>query len=201
MGDRTARSWAHDELAADLMDARHCAGEIAIEKLGLYAGVVDVAAMRISWTKPRLTAYEVKISRADFLSDIRSGKWRKYLVSVERLYFAVPKGLVDLREVPSECGLTVRGARGWYTPRAAPRREIESRFHAGFVQSLLFRHYPAVWDGAHRVREIAFATATTPSCEKCPHPLGLHRHGICRRCGCYLENWRELMATQEAAHG
>lgn len=186
-------AWRHDELAADLMDARHLAGEIAIEKLALYAGVVDVAAMRISWSRPRLTAYEVKISRADFLSDIRSEKWRKYLLSVERLYFAVPKGLVDVREVPPECGLTVRGGRGWYTPRSAPLRDVEARFHAGFVQSLLFRHYAAVWDGAHRVRELVFAIATTPACAKCPHPLGLHRYGSCRKCGCYIENWRDVI--------
>lgn len=188
------KRWAHDALAADLLDARHLAGEIAIERLALRGGIVDVAAMRLSWSKPRLTAYEVKISRADFLSDIRSGKWRNYLESVERLYFAVPAGMIDAREVPPECGFTVRATNSWYTPRKAPVRAIDPHRHIGFVQSLLFRHYPAVWDGAKRTRDTALAIATTPKCPKCPHPLGIHSYGQCRRCKwCYVPNYRELL--------
>src|SRR5262245_46155564 len=125
------------------MDKRHLCGEIAIEKLALGMGIVDVASMRLSWSRPRLTAYEGKISRADFLCDVRSGKYLKYLQNVERLYFAVPKGLIDTREVPAECGLIWRAAKSWYMAKAAPAHVVEWRFYARFVQSLLFRHYGA----------------------------------------------------------
>jgi hypothetical protein len=145
------RTWLHDELAADLMDWRHLAGEIAIEKLVVYAptvregGQLDVAAMRMSWTRPQLTGFELKISRADFLRDLRAGKWRRYLPCVERLFFAVPRGLVDRREVPPECGLAVRGPRSWSVWRAAPSRPVDPSARATFLQALLFRHYPAMW--------------------------------------------------------
>lgn len=139
-----ARPWGHDSLAADLMDCRHKAGEIAMERLAVGGGQLDVAAMRLSWSRPMLTGYEVKISRADFLSDIRSGKWRHYLPYVERLFFAVPLGMVHLREVPDECGLLHRGSR-WRAAKLAPVQIVTPERRQAFVQSLLFRHYPAVW--------------------------------------------------------
>lgn len=183
--------WTHDALAADLLDARHLVGEIAMERLSIRGGVLDVAAMRLSWSRPRLTGYEVKISRADFLADVRPGKYRNYLPSLERLYFAVPRGLIDKRECPVECGLLFRGEKGWYSARSAPARPVAPERHAGFVQALLFRHYPAPWDGAHRAQAAAVAMATTPPCAKCGHPMGLHSYGRCRKCDCYLENWQQ----------
>lgn len=145
-----ANGWGHDELAADLMDARHMVGEIAIERLGIRGGQLDVASLRLSWSDPRPTGYEIKISRADFQSDIRSGKWRKYLLGVERLYFCVPAGLVKKNEVPPECGLMYRNEHHWYTVKAPHGmslerlRERQNALHL-FAMAILFRHYPAVW--------------------------------------------------------
>lgn len=141
-------SWTHDALAADLMDGRHAAGEIAIERLAVRGGQLDVAAMCLSYSNPLITGYEVKISRADFLSDIRAEKWRNYLDCVERLYFAVPNYMVEPSEVPAECGLVYRGSRSWRWHRKAQRRQITAERRAGFVTSLLFRHYPAIWQPA-----------------------------------------------------
>lgn len=144
-------TWTHDGLAADLMDARHRAGEIALERVQVRGGILDVAAMRLSWTRPVITGYEVKISRADFLKDTRADKWRAYLPATQRLYFCFPRELaIDLREVPPECGVLLRGANGWYSRRTAPQRAIEPLAHSQFVQSLLFRHYPAPWQPAAR---------------------------------------------------
>lgn len=152
-------AWTHDGLAADLMDARHAQAEIAVERLAIagragdgsaLGGILDVATMRLSWSKPRITGYEVKVTRADFLRDTRAEKWRHYLPSVERLYFAVPYGLVELSEVPAECGLLVRNTNGWYTRRKPPVRRVEDRFHRLFVQAMLFRHYPGIWQPESR---------------------------------------------------
>jgi hypothetical protein len=145
----TSPAWRHDALAADLMDCRHKAGEIAIERLAVRGGQLDVAAMRLSWSQPLITGYEVKISRRDFFCDLRSEKWRNYLDCVERLYFAVPRYMVDQSEVPVECGLLYRG-KTWRAQRVAPRRELTPEGRAGFVMSLLFRHYPAIWQPAAR---------------------------------------------------
>lgn len=143
-----AQTWGHDALAADLMDCRHAAGEIAIERLAVRGGQLDVAAMCLSYSQPLITGYEVKISRADFLCDIRAEKWRNYLDSVERLYFAVPNYMVEPSEVPAECGLLYRGTKSWRWHRKAPRRELTPERRAGFVTALLFRHYPATWQPA-----------------------------------------------------
>jgi hypothetical protein len=140
-----AREWRHDELAADLLDDRHAAAEIAIERLAVRGGQLDVAAMCLSWSRPLITGYEVKISRADFLCEIRSEKWRNYLDCVERLYFAVPNYMVEPSEVPAECGLLYRGTKSWRWHRKAQRRDLSPERKAGFVTALLFRHYPAVW--------------------------------------------------------
>lgn len=142
--------WTHDALAADLMDSRHRAGEIAIERLRLgESAQLDVASLQISWDAT-ITGYEIKVSRADLLSDIRSGKWRKYLERVQRLYFAMPAGLADPREIPIECGVMFRNHRGWYSRRKPQRQTIRTTARAAFVTALLFRHYPATWDGAAR---------------------------------------------------
>jgi hypothetical protein len=51
-------------------------------------------------------AYEVKISRSDFLRELREpAKRRSALLYATAFYFAVPKGLVRLDEVPVEAGL------------------------------------------------------------------------------------------------
>jgi len=56
--------------------------------------------------------FEVKISRQDFLVDLRAGKAAGYSRH-GRVAYAAPAKLIDLREVPDGIGLIVRGARGW----------------------------------------------------------------------------------------
>lgn len=138
-------TWKHDELAADLLDREHRGNRIAVERIALRGGILDVVSMRLSWTYPRITGFEVKISRSDFLGDVRSGKYKNYLESVKYLFFAVPKGMIDARECPDGCGLIVRGPRAWRVVRPAPPLNLSSERHAGFVQAVLFRHYPAMW--------------------------------------------------------
>lgn len=68
---------------------------------------------------------EVKVSRGDFLSDVRSGKWRNYLKFSSRVYFAAPLGMIKKDEVPNEAGLIVFGPRheghppSWFVEREA----------------------------------------------------------------------------------
>lgn len=56
--------------------------------------------------KMKPTAYEIKHSRSDFLSDMKKPeKWKSYLEMAERLYYVCPNGLIKKEEVPAECGL------------------------------------------------------------------------------------------------
>ena len=68
---------------------------------------IDVLRLQIPYngSTPRITGYEVKVSRSDFLSDVRSGKWEKYLAWCHRLYFVFPMGFsVASGEIPKGVG-------------------------------------------------------------------------------------------------
>lgn len=68
----------------------------------------DVFVMKPTYNTEMMkpTAYEIKVSRSDFLSDIaKPDKWKAYLEVAEALYYVCPEGLVDKKEVPKECGL------------------------------------------------------------------------------------------------
>lgn len=116
-------AWQHDQLANDL--ANHLAGKSGRMiwtdmQLGPSGSArPDVYTIEPSFVSPRPTSYEIKISRSDFMSDVGSGKWQKYLEFSGAVVFAVPAGLVDKREIPDRCGLIVRGETGWRTARRA----------------------------------------------------------------------------------
>lgn len=68
---------------------------------------IDAWAMSM-WPSKNLTriAYEVKVSRADFLKEIAAPlKRRRALLYSNLYYFITPPGLVKPEEVPIECGL------------------------------------------------------------------------------------------------
>lgn len=79
----------------------------------------DVLALRASCRVSPPVAYEIKVTRSDFLSDVRSEKWRIYQRVAPLVYFAVPNGLIDPREVPDEAGLIVRMKNHWRRKKMA----------------------------------------------------------------------------------
>lgn len=113
----------HDELAADL--AAHLRTAKRMVWCDIQLGPAgsprpDVYAIYKSFAAPNPMAYEVKVSRSDFLADTTSGKWRTYLPFACGVFFAVDHALKASREeVPAHCGLMVRGESGAW--RAAKR--------------------------------------------------------------------------------
>lgn len=68
---------------------------------------IDAWAMHL-WPSGGLMriAYEVKVSRADFLAEVKSPKKRRAALLLSNFYFfATPKGLLRAEEIPIECGL------------------------------------------------------------------------------------------------
>jgi len=63
---------------------------------------LDGWAMKKSWANPRVTGYEIKVSRSDFLRD---DKWQQYLDVCDELFFVCPYGLIRKEEVPGNAGL------------------------------------------------------------------------------------------------
>lgn len=108
--------WDHDALAEDLAaHLRGCTDRMVWTNMPMgRAGSVrpDV------WTLPKsynfsALAYECKVSVSDFRADVTAGKWRSYLDYSSGVYFAVPQGLVQKSDIPTGCGLYVRGPDGW----------------------------------------------------------------------------------------
>lgn len=86
---------------------------------------MDAWAMNKSWAHPVVSAYEVKVSRADFLKD---NKWPAYLPLCNQFYFVAPAGLIDLFELPAEAGLLTAAGKGdgarLLTKKKAPHRDV-----------------------------------------------------------------------------
>jgi hypothetical protein len=122
-----AKTWTHEALTTDLALARDTVlWNVPLGSVQLsFAQLVDVMEIKPSYTRFCLTVYEVKVSRADFLADVRAGKWRGYLPHCQRIYFACPAGMLDKREIPAEAGLIVRGPSGWQFKKSAPVRDVE----------------------------------------------------------------------------
>jgi len=85
--------------------------------------VVDALAVKISWTSPCITGYEVKVSRGDFVGD---EKWPNYLPLCHKFYWACPAGLIKKGEVDPRVGLVYVKANGQcYTRKKALHRDVE----------------------------------------------------------------------------
>lgn len=67
------------------------------------------------WGNHGKKAFEIKISRGDFLKEIKKPTKRRCALSVSnQYYFIVPKGLLKVEEIPPECGLI----EVWWTNNA-----------------------------------------------------------------------------------
>jgi hypothetical protein len=84
----------------------------------------DALAIYKSWVHPCIRAYEVKVSRSDFLRDV---KYQTYMPYCHELYFVVPKGLIEKAEIETEIGLIYYNPEtgGLKTQRKATHRSIE----------------------------------------------------------------------------
>jgi hypothetical protein len=63
---------------------------------------MDAWVMRSSWAQMSCLAYEVKVSRSDFLQD---NKWNMYMNYCNEFSFCCPYGLILPEELPQEVGL------------------------------------------------------------------------------------------------
>ena len=125
----------HSDLIDSLAIQLHDPGRVVICGVGIgsrwlqggHIPIPDVMMFKKSYTNPDVTIFEVKASRADFQSDINKGKYRKYLGISNRMFFALPAGMVQKEEVPVECGLWTwkKEKNSWSSRKAAQRRECD----------------------------------------------------------------------------
>lgn len=145
--ERDTSVLSHDDLATSL--AEHLRGgssRITWENMQLGdsgSPRPDVYSMEPTYTRLSFEAFECKVSRADFRSDVTSGKWQSYLKFANSVTFAVPAGLIDKKEVPGTCGLIVRSESGAWRYQKRPTRTVLTEIPwKAWIKLLL--------DGVHR---------------------------------------------------
>ena len=125
---KEAQPLTHDQLAENLAIARKCIPFVNVHLGSAWlsdASRADVVCCKASYTSFSLDIMEVKISREDFLSDIRKKKWMDYLPHCNRFYFAVKKGVCTKEDIPEEAGLLVYNGNTWTTAKLAPKRDVD----------------------------------------------------------------------------
>lgn len=92
---------------------------------------MDLWVMRRGWSPTIVIAYEVKISRSDWLQD---DKWRSYLQFCNEFYFVCPSGLIKKEEIPSPAGLK------WITDKGRITTRKKADFREEPVNPDVFRY-------------------------------------------------------------
>ncbi|WP_244115957.1 hypothetical protein [Burkholderia gladioli] len=97
----------------------------------------DVYSVPCSFARFQPVAYECKISVADFRRDVTAGKWTSYLRFAAGVIFAAPAGLLKKDDIPSGCGLIVRGPDGWRTLKGPTLKNMENLPRDAWVKLII----------------------------------------------------------------
>ena len=140
--NRAARD-AHEALVERVAREMSRAGRIAWRGLSLRARVgegdaaawamamPDVFSIRHTTVAAYLepVVHEVKVSRADLLSDLRhAAKRQAYLQLSSECWYVIRAGIARPQEIPPECGVLVAMDGGFDVARPAPKRAMELPF-------------------------------------------------------------------------
>lgn len=87
-----------------------------------------------------IACFEVKVSRQDFLNEINNPDKRAQAIAFSNeFYFVVPEGLVEVQEIPKECGLMEVKGKG-ITIRKKPIFNSNPKLDWGLVASIARRN-------------------------------------------------------------
>jgi hypothetical protein len=137
---------AHEALVAQVAREMHRAGRLVWRGLSLRArlpadaggagttwamAMPDVYSIRHTTVEDYVEpiAHEVKVSRADLLSDLRrAAKGQAYAALASQCWYVLRAGIADPDEVPADYGVMLAGEQGLELVRAAPRRAMRLPF-------------------------------------------------------------------------
>ena len=88
------------------------------------------------------TGIEIKVSRSDFLSEIKSEKYKAMFPYCEETYFAVPPKLIKPTEVPAGMGLIEVTSSRARTVLKPPVRLIDASKKEALLTRVLYRTVP-----------------------------------------------------------
>ncbi len=101
----------------------------------------DAWAINLYPSMKHLTiAYEIKVSRSDFLHELKHPNKRvQAMEHSNEFYFVVPKGLVTVAEVPEDCGLIEVNEQGITRVVKKAIRRTEVKLTWNFLASIARR--------------------------------------------------------------
>lgn len=134
-----ARRDLHELLVERVAREMTRAGRIAWRGLSLRAKVdeawaiamPDVFSIRHTTVEAYLepVVHEVKVNRADLLSDLRSARKRAaYLQLSSECWYVIRAGIAEANEIPPECGVLVADEQALEVARPAPKRAMQMPF-------------------------------------------------------------------------
>lgn len=89
--------------------------------------------------------YEVKVSRADFLSDMANPKkGQGYAELAEAVYFCTPQGLVAPEELPPGVGLLWETSPGCFVLKKRAKRQKAFKMHPNTLMTLVIKRGAAI---------------------------------------------------------
>ena len=136
--NRAARD-GHETLVERVAREMQRAGRIVWRGLGVRArvgegwtmAVPDVYSIRHTTVEAYLEpiVHEIKVKRADLLSDLRhEAKRAAYLALSSECWYVIREGIAQPQEIPPPCGVMVAGGSGLQVARAAPKRPMQMSF-------------------------------------------------------------------------
>lgn len=138
--DRNRRVFdAHEALVEQVAASLASAGRL------VYRGLMLRGRVNESWKPCRPDVYslrntsvsayacpaihEIKVRRADLLSDLKNpDKRAAYQALSSEFFYVMPEGLAAVEEIPEDCGVLYAGDSGLKLGRVSPRRERELAF-------------------------------------------------------------------------
>ena len=131
---------AHEQLVEQVAHAQAASGRLVYRGLTLRGEIAagwkpcrpDVYSIRHTSVAAYVcpVIHEIKVRRADLLSDLRhTDKRAAYQALSSEFYYVMPSGLAELDEIPPDCGVLYVESAGIRLGRAAPRRQVELNLH------------------------------------------------------------------------
>lgn len=142
----------HDDLARSLADHLRASGDVMAwtdMQMGPSGSQrPDVFTIPKTYSRFCPLSYEVKVSIADFRSDVTTGKWQGYLKWSAGVVFACEGNLITKDMVPPTAGLIRRGETGlWRSVKRPTLKPIETLPHAAWMKMVI--------DGIGRERSLS----------------------------------------------
>ena len=129
----------HNALVARVAEDQVRQGRIAYAGLQLYSmpgekwlrPIPDVYSIRNTTREDAVcpVAFEVKVRRADLLSDLKKPEKRaSYIALSSECYYVLAEGIAKVEEIPPECGVIIARQTMLEVERVAPKRAMKLSF-------------------------------------------------------------------------